>query len=172
MRNFFVLTILLVFTSFFAASAQNYQVHSVYLYSFMKYIKWPDSSENSPFKLGVVGDSEVTPFLEKLAATKKTGNRTIELTILDASDENLIASMDLLFIPKGNGQHVAIENITEIAIRENIVIVSDEMDFPVGGHINFIEDNGKLFFELDRQALEQAGVRIATELMALARPVQ
>ncbi len=172
MRNFLVLAILLVFTSFFAASAQNYQVHSVYMYSFMKYIKWPDTSENKPFKLGVLGDSEVTPFLEKLAASKRTGNRPIELVRTDSSSVLKMNSLDMLFIPEGSLQTVNIDELISLAEKEHIVLISDEIEFPAGGHINFIEENGKLFFELDRQALEKAGVRVATELMALARPVQ
>ncbi len=170
MRNFFILTVLLVFTSFFAASAQKYQVHSVYIYSYMKYIKWPDASDSEPFKLGIMGDSEVTPFLEKLAASKRAGNREIHLIRLDTTDHS--AGLDMLFIPSGSLSAQKMEALSLLASQENIVLLTEERTFPVGGHINFIEEDNKLFFELDRRALESAGLRVASELMALARPVQ
>jgi len=170
MRNFFMVTILLVFTSFFAASAQKYQVHSVYIYSYMKYIKWPDASESEPFKLGILGDSEVTPFLEKMASTKKAGNRPIQVVML--SNTGAPDGMDMIFIPAGSLSAEKLEELSVLATRENIVLLTEEAQFPAGGHINFIEENSKLFFELDRQALESAGLRVASELMALARPVQ
>ncbi len=171
MRNFLLVTILLVFASFFAASAQNYQVHSVYIYSYMKYIKWPESSENEPFKLGVLGDSEATPFLEKMAATKKAGNKSIELVKLPAISGAIVNSLDMLLIPEGELDSLDLISLSELAREESIVLITEEEHFPRGGHINFVKENSKLFFELDRHALESAGLRIASELVALARPV-
>jgi hypothetical protein len=170
MRKFFVLTVLLVYISFFAASAQNYQVHSVYIYSYMKYIKWPDSSENESFKLGVWGDSEVTPFLEKLAETKKAGNRSIEL--IQVQDPAQVASLDMVFIAKQQFKELDWNRLVREASKESIALLTEEEGFPVGGHINFVLEDNKLFFQLDRPALEQAGLRISTELMALARTVE
>lgn len=170
MRKFFVLSALLVFISFFAASAQNYQVHSVYIYSYMKYIKWPDSSENESFKLGVMGDSEVTPFLEKLAETKRAGTRNIEL--VRVKDTSLIGSLDMLFITKSYFNQVDWLELKRIAAQDNIALLTEEENFPEGGHINFVQEENKLFFELNRQTLESAGLRVANELMALARTVE
>lgn len=169
MRNFLILTVILVFTSFFAASAQNYQVHSVYIYSYMKYIKWPDASDNEPFKLGIMGESEVTPWLEKLAADRKAGNRPIRLVRLDTAAQ--ISGVDMVFIPSGSPAIARLPEIHQQVSQENIVLLTEEFTFPAGGHINFVEENNKLFFQLDRQALEAAGLRVAAELMALARPV-
>ena len=161
----------MVFASFFAASAQSYQVHAVYIYSYMKYIKWPESSENEPFKLGVLGDSEATPFLEKMAATKKAGNKSIELLKLSSTAGIKVHLLDMLLIPTGELDSLAMVNLSTLASQESIVLITEENKFPSGGHINFVKENSKLFFELDRQALEGAGLRVASELMALARPV-
>ena len=51
--------------------AQSYQTHSVFLFSFTRYVQWPDEMNKGDFDILVLGDSPITPELKKMANVKK-----------------------------------------------------------------------------------------------------
>ena len=64
--------------------AQNYQLHSVFLYSFTRYVQWPEESNTGDFDILVLGDSPILPELKKMADLKKVGiqlNNNIRVSI-------------------------------------------------------------------------------------------
>ena len=151
-------------------NAQNYQLHTVYLYSFTKYIQWPENSADN-FRIQVLGrDSGIIPFLEKLAESKKAGGKPISVVVID--DPGTIGSCDMLFISEDWSQDA--EKVDEWALKahkEHFLLLTDNA--PVSGisHVNFTEADQKLIFELNRKRTEAAGLRVSTELLALARIV-
>lgn len=53
------------------AWAQKSKYQSIFIYNFIKYIKWPDSYNSGNFIIGVVGNSDIVASLEQMAAAKK-----------------------------------------------------------------------------------------------------
>ena len=147
----------------YSSVAQNYQLHTVYIYSFIRYIQWPDNSGD--FTFGVLGDSPINTHLEKMASSKKAGARTIR--IIRFSNVDVIRPTDILFISKSVEDSVESFVVTT-SNNHTLTITEKEGEGMAGSAINFIEKNGKLAFELNKSSIEKAGLRVSSELSRLA----
>lgn len=161
-RRFLVLFLVLSLSHVFA---QSYKMHSVFVYSFTRYIQWPDSYNQGDFEIHVLGDSPILEELKALAKTKKVGDRVIKVTRIGGVAE--IKKCNMLFIPASNSALLP-EVITKISTRP-ILIVTEEPGLGLkGSHINFIYKDGKLAFELNQAAVTKQGLKVSNELSRLA----
>ncbi len=144
--------------------SQNYQLHSVYMYSFIKYVQWPEQ-KGTEFVIGVYGESPVTEHLEKMASVKKAGDKPI--VIREVTDLSGSSGLNMLFISDEMS-----DQVTEVISRiggSNILIISEgEGKGKEGSNINFVEREGKLAFELNRAAMERENLKVSSELTRLA----
>lgn len=54
---------------------------ALYIYNFMRYIKWPENSVGEKYVIGVVGNSSTYNSLKKLTSGRKVGIKSIEVVI-------------------------------------------------------------------------------------------
>lgn len=147
----------------YASSAQSYQLHAVYIYSFIRYIQWPNNTGN--FTIGVLGESPINSHLDNMAATKKAGSRTIVIKKFSSASE--VTPTDILFI--ANSVEESVEAFKSTSISNNTLIITEkEGQGMAGSAINFIEKNSKLAFELNKSSIEEAGLKVSSELARLA----
>ncbi|MEJ2003397.1 MAG: YfiR family protein [Cyclobacteriaceae bacterium] len=154
----------------FQGNAQNYQLHAVFMYSFMKYIQWPSNADN--FTITVLGsESEIIPHLKSMSEEKTLNGRAIQLKVTDSPIE--IGPSDIVFLSrKWSEQENIVESWALKAREEKFLLLTDQAPAKGTSHINFIEENKKLLFELNRKRIELAGLRVSTELLALAKIVE
>ncbi len=151
-------------------NAQNYQLHAVYIYSFTRYIQWPEK-EDPEFVIGVLGeDSEVIPHLQKMAEVKKVNNKQIRIDIFE--DPAAVGDCDMLFLDKTwSEDENFVDEWVDTARSGHFLLLTDGQPVTGISHINFTENNNKLIFELNRKRIESSGLRVSTELLALAKIV-
>lgn len=161
-RLFFVVVLLILAPVTFA---QNYQLHSVYIYSFIRYVQWPGGDTSDDFVISVLGDSPVIPHLEKMAEAKKAGNRTIVIKKALGVDE--VGDSEIVFVTsEASGQ---LKDLLAKLGRSNTLIITEEEGLGLeGSNINFVIRGGKLAFELNKSAMERADLKVSTELSRLA----
>lgn len=161
-KLFFILTFL-----FFgiAVQAQNYQLHSVYIYSFIRYTQWPVDDISDDFVIGVLGDSPLIPHLQKMAEVKKAGSRTIVIKKFSSVKE--VSTSDIVFMSKESGNQLQ-ELLTKLKGKHTMIITEEEGMGNEGSNINFVIRNGKLAFELNREAMDRSNLKVSTELTRLA----
>ena len=155
----------LLLVSFATASyAQNYQLHSVYIYSFIRYIQWPE--DDSPeFVIGVLGDSPILPHLQKMAEVKKAGDRKIVIKLFNNTGD--ITPCAMLF--KAKESEVLLEEIMPLLNGGHTMLITEEDGLATeGSNINFVLKDSKLVFELNSQAMEKSNLKVSTELTRLA----
>lgn len=166
---------LLLFTTFFAifclpVQAQSYQMHAVYMYSFTRYIDWP-AGDSGDFVIGVLGESPIMPHLAKMAAQKKVNNREIRL-IKYASPDEFTGESAMVFISDEYSEDTQLINdILAKAGKSHCLIITDRVETRTNSHVNFIMEGEKLLFELNKAEIEKSGLRVSSELLALARVV-
>ena len=66
-----VLIGILMVASIQSTWAQKEKFHSIFIYNFSKYVKWPDAQNSGIFVIGVLGTSAIQKDLKKMAAAKK-----------------------------------------------------------------------------------------------------
>jgi hypothetical protein len=159
-----VLFVLLALT-FSVSNAQNYKLHTVFIFSFTRYVIWPETYNQGEFEILVLGDSPIVGALEEMAKAKKVGDRAIKVTKINSASE--IRKCNILFIPTGKSAQLT-EAMAKVS-NQSILVITEEPGLGAKGSvINFIMKEGKLAFELNQSAVAKQNFKIANELSRLA----
>ncbi len=146
-------------------SAQNYKLHTVFIYSFTRYVIWPETYNSGEFEILVMGDSPIVDALKEMAQAKKVGERPIKITKIKSASE--IRKCNMLFIPAGKSSQLT-DIVTKVS-NQSILIITEEPGLGTkGSDINFIMKDGKLAFELNQTAVDRQNLKVANELSRLA----
>lgn len=155
----------LFFLTYTLSHAQNYKLHTLFIFSFTRYVQWPDAYNQGDFEILVFGDSPITEELRAMAQAKRVGDRPIKVTKINSPAE--IRKCNILFIPASKS-----EFLTEIMDKINtqsILVVTEEAGLAAkGSDINFIMKDGKLAFELNQSAVTRQNLKVSIELSRLA----
>lgn len=157
---------LLMLLQWSVSNAQvNYKIHSLFMYKFTQYIEWPDKQSSGDFVIGVVGNSKITPELEALASTKKVGTKTIVIKKMSASAD--MSACHIVFVSESSsGSLGAISG--KLAGKPVLVVSETSSGAKKGAGINFIIEDDKMKFELNKSAVEKQSLKVSGDLAKLA----
>ena len=137
-------------------------IKSVFIYTFTKYISWPE--DDDIFKIGVLkADQRMVTALTEMARKKSTDAR--QITIEEYSNIDQIKDCEIVFIPASQSE--AFFQLRDRNPRHTLIVTEREGLGSQGSGINFIEVEGRIKFEINRAAIEDTGLKIASTLMAL-----
>jgi len=162
MKKGLLLVILISFCSL--AQTQNYKQHPLFIYSFTRYVQWPEAYNQGDFEILVLG---LSPLIEelKLLATKKVGDRAIKIIKINGVSE--IRKCNMLFVPADKS-----DKINEILLKidtQSILLMTEQPGLGAQGScINFITKEGRLAFELNQAALAKRNLKASNELTRIA----
>jgi hypothetical protein len=160
----------LILTGLFTLSmlglwAQNYQLHSVFMYSFARYVQWPEEVSGGDFTIQVLGESPIVSELNTLAERKKVGERAIRITKISTLGE--VKKCNILFVPVDKSSLLP-EILAKLGDSSTLVVTEQAGMGAKGSNINFIVKDGKLAFELNSIAFSKRRLKPSTELTRLA----
>ena len=145
--------------------AQNYKMHTVFIFSFTRYIQWPDAYNGGEFEIMVLGDSPILDELRSMAQAKKVGERAIKITKINSPAD--IRKCNILFIP--SAQSAQIFEVLSKVTTQSILVVTEEPGLGAkGSNVNFVIKDGKLAFELNQGAASKQNLKVSNELSRLA----
>jgi YfiR/HmsC-like len=152
-------------------TAGEYQVKAAFLYNFAKFVDWPASSfsdASAALRICVFGRN---PFGEELR--KITNEKTVnghKLEVHDEVDLEHARSCHILFIPSPG--EARMKEIVEALRGASVLTVGNTKGFAErGGMINFVLENDRVQFEVNRKAAEESGLKISSKLLSVARMV-
>lgn len=176
----FLVTLLIFTHSFtpsylFAASqvSREYVLKAGYIYSFTKFIKWPEKAsreiENNGLNFCVVGEDPFGNMLGKIAKKLKKKNKILLITPKVSIEK--MPQCHILFVSQSENSKV---NQILLRVRNYpVLVIGDTPGFGKKGiGINFFLQKNKIRFEINREALEGAGLVVSSELLNLARIVK
>lgn len=156
---------LILFLTVTTVQAQKEKYQSLFIYNFSKYVKWPDGQQSGDFVIGVLGTSNITKTLKTMSANKKVNGSKIVVKEFKSASE--ISGCHILFIAEGMSSKM--NQVVTQTSGESILIVSDKPGLAKkGAVINFIEHEGEIKFELNKQFAESRGLKISGSLVSLA----
>jgi hypothetical protein len=132
------------------------------------FITWPSSSpSNQEFTVGVLGDSPIVETLGEIYREKKI--KDLKVKIVEIKNiESISSSCQLLFIPKI--KMAELNKVLKHTSDKPILTISDTEGFAeVGCMINFYVYENKLRFELNQQAIDDAGFKIDYRLLKVSK---
>ena len=148
----------------------EYNVKAAFLYSFGRYVQWPQDAfdgNSGPFVLGVCGEDPFGQALDRIAQAKTIQGRKIVIRRMPTI-ENL-QPCHILFVPH------------TLPLAEQIAIISRMRDKPTllvgetpgfaehGGGINFFLEGGTVRFEINADAIRQQKLLIDAKLLNLGK---
>ena len=147
------------------ASAQKEKFHSLFIYNFSKYVKWPDGQDKGDFVIGVIGSSNMVKTLQAMAGTKKVnGNDIVVKQIKDASEAK---GCKIVYVAESASSQIG--HVLSSTVQNSVLIVSDKPGLAKKGSvINFVEEDGKIKFELNQKVAESRGLKVSGSLTSLA----
>lgn len=152
-----------------AAQPSEYQLKAAFIFNFAKFIEWPPpaaSNQESPFKIGVIGENPFGGELEKVIRGKIVSGRTFIVKQIKNLSE--IKSCQILFISQSERKRV--QEIIREAENGSVLTISEVDRFmQSGGIIHFIMEGNKVRFEINDAAARKVGLRISSKLLNLAR---
>ena len=154
-------------TAFFVQPlhAQTYKYHSLFIYNFTKYIQWPASYQSGDFVIGVLGNSPINDFLYDMVSNKSVGGQKFVIKKFNSPEE--VGKCHMLYIPSSKSRHFD-DIMASMAGKSTLIITEKPGLGSKGSAINFIIQDGKVKFELNRATTEKFGLKVSNELAKLA----
>ena len=145
--------------------AQNYKQHPLFIFSFIRYVQWPDTYSQGDFEILVLGDSPLIDELKVLAQSKKVGDRPIKIVKINAVSE--IRKCNMLFVPADKSDKL--NEVLQKIDTQSVLLMTEQQGLGAQGScINFITKEGRLAFELNQAAFTKHNLKASNELTRIA----
>lgn len=168
--------ILLLFFAFLALSTDwveyaYYQkddtqakIKATFLYGFTKYFDWASGDGN--FIIAIVGQNPgLVVQMNKIAATKQVSGRRI--TIVNEQSVKAIDRADIVFLTPDKSALLN-DAVARFKGKGTLIVTEKQGLAKVGATINFVVEENKQKFELNKSAASKAGLTIGSSLEKLA----
>lgn len=153
------------------------KVQAAYLFNFAKFIEWPDEAfedKHAPFVIGILGDDPFGKILDDTIKDKQIAHRPVQVRRFRQGEpmaEGEPGNCHILFI--ANSERHRLKQVLAEWTDQPVLLVAGIPDFArEGGMIGFVLENQRIIFEINRDALDKAGLRASAGLLKLARIVE
>ncbi len=141
-------------------------VKAAFLYRFADYIEWPPQAvPATTFVIAVLDDDGVARELEQLLPGHTIQGRSPEVHRI--TDIAQLGQAQMLYVgatPRSGLRAVA----DAIGTRPVLLVTDEERGLSAGSAVNFLRDGRRVRFEVSLAAAERSGLRISSELLAVA----
>lgn len=149
-----------------ASSIQN--IHAVFLYNFIQYLKWEAPDTSDTFDIAVIGNSATLDPLKQIAEKRTVNEKKIRIRQISQIGD--LGTARILFIPESE------ENVLDEILfqtRDRCVLTVSEIDGAAdrGAMIHFILVEGKIKFEINLRSMRKARISPSSQLLKLATRV-
>ena len=151
-------------------NSSNSKIKATFLYNFTKYIDWPERYKEGNFVIGVLGTSSFYNDLNTLLSTKTVGSQKFEIKSY-TSVESISGLCHILFIPAENS--AMLPDLLKKMKGKSTLIVTEKIGMTKqGSAINFVIENNKQRFELNKNNISKYNLKVSSTLEALAIKVE
>ena len=103
--------------------------------------------------------------ISKSAETKSSAS--LNFNVIEVNEISEAENCQILFITKSKSEHLS-EYSTALNGQPVLIVTEEEGLIEKGSGINFITVDGKLNIELNKNAIENSGLKVSSQLIALA----
>lgn len=166
-KNYLVTTFLILWLIPLSAQAQDEKVKAIFVYNFTRYIDWPE--KQGDFRILVLGRSPILTELSDIATKKKVGTTSIEVKQVNSSKE--INNCHIVYVASSKSDQLP--SLLSVSMESNILIICENAgSCKEGAAINFINENGKLSFEISRANILKSGLQVSSSLFGLGKEIK
>jgi hypothetical protein len=159
-------------TALRAEVSKEQQLKAALLFNFTKFVEWSPASfpaPDSPLVIGVLGSRPFADEMEKVAKNRNVNGHKISVRKLQSPAG--ARGVHLLFVSASEDARLG--ELRGTLRGANVLTVGESDAFArSGGVITFVIVGGKVRFDINSAAAEQASVKISAQLQKLARTVR
>lgn len=148
-------------------------VKAAFVYKFLAYVEWPAQSFESadtPLVIGVHGADDIAAELTTIVADRAVGERPVQVKRLQSGDP--LAGLHVLFVGRTDAARLA-ALARALQARPTLVVTEAAGALNAGSMINLVvAPDGRVRFEIALDAVERAGLKLSSRLLALAQSVR
>lgn len=163
-----------------SASDREHQVKAAFLYNFINFVEWPKdklAEEDTVITIGIIGKDPFGKAFEPIKNKKVKGKKVIVRRFgsykeLKGSSEQIksVRQCHILFICSSEKENL--KEVIGIVENHSVLTVGDMKSFlESDGIINFLMEDNKVRFEVNKTAAERAKLKIRSKLLRLAKRV-
>ena len=156
-----------------AAAAESYSedaVKAAFVYRFTGYVEWPPAAlANPPFTIAVLDADGVATELARLLQTHQVKNQGAQVRSIRSIRE--FNSAQMLYIGAAHREDLR-HLIAAVAGRPVLIVTSEEDGLDAGSTVNLLLIDQRVRFEISVDAAQSAGLKVASELLAVALRVR
>ena len=150
------------------------RVKAVFVSKFAGYVEWPASAFNdaaSPIVIGVAGADPLAEELEQAIAGSVIGERSMRVRRLGPL-EPIGNCCQIVFVGRGVDRARASELLSAAQGKPVLTVTENDKGQQPGSVINFLAADGRLRFDISRDAADRNGLRLSSQLLGVARQVK
>jgi hypothetical protein len=155
----------------YAQAASEYQVKAAYVYNFAKFVEWPARdfpSATAPIRLCVLNDPSFETELNQIVKGKAIAGRPVSVVPVQNGEQS--RSCHVLFINSTQDRQAGL--IMPVLRDASVLTVGESRGFvEEGGIINFVMQDNRVQFQVNRKAANQVGLHISSRLLSVAKHV-
>jgi hypothetical protein len=146
----------------------EYRVKAAFLLNFTKFVEWPPAElpDSNSFGICILGVDPFGPALDRITAGESVNQR--KLTVL-RNRSNAPKACQVLFVSKSERDYPqALAGFSRgvLTVGEGDAFLRD------GGMIAFVIENRRVRFDINQGAVANAGLKISSKLLSVARSVE
>lgn len=168
-----VSNLLLICSSMYGQTADEYMLKAIFLGKFSHFIDWPNNikEDTDSFQIGVLSENPFDDMLESVYDGKTIWNKPVHIKYFKHITDTELKDINLLYIPSDQSKNL--DEIIVISNDQSILLVGDTKGFAQKGvHINFFLDDNKIRFEINELALHNSGFFVSYRLLNIAKVVE
>jgi hypothetical protein len=145
-------------------------VKAAFLYRFTGYVDWPAAAMRSGrFNVAVLGSRSVAAELERLFAKHTVKNLPARVRTIESPDQ----AFDAHILYVGDEYSGSLEDVAARVGTRPILLVSDHATgLENGSAVNFLLVDRRVRFEVSLTATQRAGLKVSSQLLAVAARVR
>lgn len=148
----------------------EYRVKGAFLLNFTKFVEWPAAAfrqADSPIAICILGDDPFGSTLDQLVSGEVVNERKVAVQRLKSPPAP--QSCQVLFVGKSEKNLLK----TVSALGPGVLTVGEGTGFlREGGIIGFVIENRRVRFSINETAAENAGLKLSSKLLNVARSVE
>lgn len=155
-----------------AATAQSTlseaQAKAAFVLNFARYVEWPErvfTHRNAPLLICLLGRDSVATAVAALKGRQVQGR---VVAVRQLASVHQARACQVLFIAESEQRRLA-TTLRALAGQPLLTVSDSEGFIDAGGAIGLVHGDGRLQFEVNRHAIEQAQLRASSSLLKLAR---
>lgn len=163
---------LISFSGYSSSKDLSDKVKAAYLLNFIRYTEWPApvfSDEKSPLLVCLIGTESFKEIMQEAAAIQKISERSV---VVKRIDDHSTISKECHVVYVGRAlvsQDTELMNI--IKDKPILTVGESELFANGGGMISFVSEPETIQFLVNLGAAEQAGLKISSRMLSLAKKV-